>query len=234
MELIKLLPEVQEIEQSTSQFLNNALTVKVTDQISCTFANGLFLDAAERIKAIDSKLDPKRELAYRAYQEWPKLIKELKDPYEKARNHLNSQITPYIQEIERKRQEEIDRQRQIAIKEEMERRKAEEARRMEEAAKLEALGAKEEAEQIMSEVLQENQTPVITVPPPPTIPKVEMKGMAMVTYWHFRIKNEALIPRNLMMPNEKAIGKLVDALHDKANIPGVEVYSETKARPTGR
>ncbi len=234
MELIKLLPEVQEIEQSTSQFLNNALTVKVTDQISCTFANGLFLDAAERIKAIDSKLNPKRELAYRAYQEWLKLIKELKEPYEKARNHLNSQITPYIQEIKRQRQVEEEKLRQEMIMLEMQRRKAEEARRMEEAAALEQAGAKEEAEQVISEIIQETEAPIIVPPPPPVTPKVEVRGMASATNWKFEIIDEKLIPRSFLVPDLVKIGGIVRSLKAETNIPGIRAYGDSKMKATGR
>lgn len=225
---------IEEISKEVMTIPEQAHAILVRNPIMMAKANSLFLIIRGLRKKIDETFTPIIEKAHAAHKEAIAQKKKVEEPLVTAESWLNAQMTAYKLEQDRIRREEEERLRQIAIREEMERRKAEEARRIEEAALLEQAGAKDEAEQVMAEIIQETAAPVIIETPVSTIPKIEMKGMAMVTYWHFRIKNEALIPRNLMMPNEKAIRKLVDALQDKANIPGIEIYPETKARPTGR
>lgn len=234
MELIKSIPEVQEIELATSAFLNEALTIKVSDDVSMATAKEIFLDADRRIKSIDVKLDEKRDRAYRSYQDWLSLIKDLKAPYLKAKTYLGGEITTYHERQERIRREEQERLLKIALEEEVARRKKAEEEKLAQAALLEKAGSKDEAEQMMAEAIQEAEAPVIIEQPKATTPKVEMKGMAMVTYWHWEVVKEYLIPHEYFTLDPKKVNAIVTLQKDKANIPGIRVWSETKAKSTGR
>jgi len=242
-EQLSSLPEVQELEDTRSKFLAVALTVKVTDQKSLVNANAFFLDADARIKAIDEKLDPKRELAYRAYQEWLKLIKELKDPYLKAKAYLNGQVTAYHQEIEKKRREEEEIARQTAIKEEMDRRKTEEEARIAQAAELEKAGANEEAEALVAETVEENQKPIEIYVPPAATPKAELEGATVKVYWSAEVTDLRALCRAVaegkaaiacIEANMTVLNAQARSLKKELNIPGVRAISTSSMAATGR
>ncbi|MBL7686227.1 MAG: hypothetical protein JNK65_09385, partial [Deltaproteobacteria bacterium] len=70
------------------------------------------------------------------------------------------------------------------------------------------------------------ETPTFCAPRilPSETPKVS--GIASKTTWKFRIVNKKLIPREYLIPDEKAIGGIARSLGERANIPGVEFYPE--------
>ena len=243
MESLTNLPEVQEIEEVRSKFLSVALSLKVSDQPTLEIGNQLFLEANNRIKNIDEKLDPKKKLAYRAYQEWLKLIEELKEPYIKGKAYLNIQIVDYKKEQERIRNEEMERQRQKAIKEEMERRKKEEDERLAQAAELEAAGATEEAEALIAETVEEIEKPLEVYIPPPETPKVKLEGATVKTFWSANITNkmklikavaEGRAPESCLDPNMTVLNGLARSLKKEMKIDGVEAVSTSSMSATGR
>jgi len=59
---------------------------------------------------------------------------------------------------------------------------------------------------------------------PTSIPKVE--GVKLVTRWTFRVVDAALIPREFLVPDEKALQAIATAQHERASVAGVEFYSE--------
>lgn len=60
------------------------------------------------------------------------------------------------------------------------------------------------------------------------------EGRAVVQTWTFDVVDEALVPRQYLMLDTKAISKVVTALKDRANIPGIRVRVETSVRRTGK
>ena len=155
----------------------------------------------------------------------------------------------YDREQEALRQAEEKRLRDIAEKEEAARRKAEldrleaerkaeEDRLMEAAAAAEKAGNQKQAEELAAAAVEVGETIAqeaaviaaesVYVPPvviPKTVPKMA-GGPVYRTIWKFRIVNEALIPRQFMMPNEVKIGGVVRSLKKESNISGIEVYEE--------
>ena len=98
-------------------------------------------------------------------------------------------------------------------------RKEEEERRLQEAIEAEANGETEEAEAIIQEE--------IYVPPiilQKETPKV-VGGPVYRTVWDFEIVNEGLIPRQYLQPNMVAIGSVVRSLKSATNIPGIRAFS---------
>jgi len=243
METIMNLPEVREIEETRSKFLTMALSTKVSDQKTLTFANELFLEADANIKAVDEKLDPKRELAYRAYQEWLKLIKELKEPYLKGKTYINNQIVIYKKEQDRIRDEEMERQRQEAIKIEMDRRWKEEEDRISQAIALEEVGAHEEAESLISETIEDKEKPIEVYTAPASTPKVILTGATVKEYWHAEVTDlralckaigEGKYPTAYVKANMGPLNDQARDLKKEFNIPGVKAVSMSSMAATGR
>lgn len=106
-----------------------------------------------------------------------------------------------------------------------------------EKERLEKQRQKEEEEQELRDILAELNPEMSAVeviemttpsaPPPPTIPAVpKLSGTTFKTLWKFRIIDESLIPAEYWKVDEVLLGAAVRAMKDKANIPGIEVYSE--------
>ncbi len=226
--------EVEVIRAEVLPIPDQAKMILVRDAESMARGNEFFLVIRGLRKKIDDTFDPIISKAHEAHKEAINQKKKIEEPLIIAANWLNVQMTAYKQEQDRIRREEEEKIRQIAIREEMERRKKEEQRRMEEAAALEQAGAKEEAEQVMAEIIQETASPIIVDPLPPITSKVETRGMATQTTWTFEIISESLIPRQYLIPDMVKIGGIVRALKDATNIPGIKVISQTKMKATGR
>lgn len=170
--------------------------------------------AKERMKAIEEYFKPRKEKARSVHTDWCNAEKETLAPYKDYVDRANNILTAYSIEKEKVRKSEEERLRQEALK-------REEEERLQAAIEAEAGGNNEEAEAIISE-------PVFIPPPivPKSVPKVN--GLAQRTNWTYRIVDENKIPRQYLKPDEVKIAQLVRALKDKTNIPGIEVYPETK------
>lgn len=226
--------EVEVIRHEVMTLPDRAEMIVIKDQESMTRGNEFFLVIKGLRKKIADTMDPIISAAFAAHKVAVGKKKELEAPLILAETYVNGKMAAYHQEQKRIRQAEVERLRLIAIKEEEERRKKVEEERMVEAQALEAAGDKTAAEQVMAEVIQNTEAPVIIEQPQPTTPKVEMHGMAMQTYYHFDILNESLIPREYLMPNESRIGAVVRSSKGKITIPGIRVWSDTRAKSTGR
>ena len=85
---------------------------------------------------------------------------------------------------------------------------------------LEGAGLKLMAEQVL-------ETPSFV--PPVVLPGApKLAGSSERTYWKFQITDEAALPREYLMPDEKKIGQVVRAMKEKAvgHIPGVYAYPD--------
>lgn len=117
-------------------------------------------------------------------------------------------------------------------------RKAQELAFKNSPAELARAKARMEAEQAEARRRMEEEAKarmVDTAALPVTVDKVSAgEGRTTVQTWTFRVTNEALVPRQYLILNEKAIGAVITALKDKANIPGIEAVMETSVRRTGK
>ncbi|HPD58330.1 MAG TPA: hypothetical protein PKW17_13890 [Smithellaceae bacterium] len=195
-----------------------ALTVPEKAKAIIIRSNDDFVRAGEILtvikslrKEIDATFDPIIKKAFEAHKEAVAQKKKVDAPLVEAEGIVKPRMAAWNAEQERIRREEEERLREIA-------RKEEEERRLKEAIAAEKSGNKEEAEAIL-------ETPI--EPPPVVIPKTTPKvaGVSFTKQWKFRITDPNKIPREYLTPDEVKIGGVVRALKDKANIPGVEVYT---------
>jgi hypothetical protein len=54
-----------------------------------------------------------------------------------------------------------------------------------------------------------------------------VEGVSKRTVWKFRITDEAAVPREFLLVDEKRIGQIVRAMKGETKIPGIEAYPET-------
>jgi hypothetical protein len=126
---------------------------------------------------------------------------------------LNKKLDDYEQAEERKRKADEDRLRELA-------RKEAEDRQLKEAVAAEAAGDTEAAAEIIAEPIA---APVVMVAP--TLPK--LAGVSTREHWKHRVVDDAKIPRDYMMPDDKKIGAYARSMQSKAVMNGVEFYSDT-------
>lgn len=133
-------------------------------------------------------------------------------PFERAMQIVKAKRIEYrsIAEARRQQQEREIRDQQAKLQQQQ----------LEEQAKtLEQAGDKQAAEAVR-EYAEAAPAPIVVLPK-----EVPKGGTAIRKHWKFRIIDEALIPRQYLIPDEKAIGAHGRSLEDKASIAGVEFYS---------
>jgi hypothetical protein len=159
-------------------------------------------------KKIEATFKPIKQKMDAAKKEVLDQEKAADKPLADAEAWIKPRISAYLAEQEKIRQAEETRLREIARKEEEDRKLAE------------AIAAPpEEQAAILDEPVQ--VAPIIV---PKAVPKVQ--GISTQKRWTFRITNPALVPREYWSIDEKKIGAVVTGLKDQARIPGVEIYSE--------
>lgn len=149
--------------------------------------------------------------------------KEQLEPITAAKGIVSRKLGAYASEVERQRKadEAAERKRAAA---EARAANEETARQMEESGSEDAAEAADAVRSQADNVAHQasNQVHVPTYTP-------KAKGVAIRENWKFEVEDEALIPRQFMCADEKAIGAFVRAKKDKAEIEGVRIWSINKA-----
>lgn len=216
-----MLNETQPDIQSDDQVLALA---PVLERIKA-FATGLvirtreqFAEAGERLKSIKGALKTIEDARERVKQpillagrEIDAQAKLASEPYVLEERVIKLALEIYLTEQDRIRQEE---QRKLNEAAERERQKL-----LEQARKAEAKGKTEKADE-----LQDRAAMVAVVAR--EVPKV--KGVTRQKFWNHRIVDEGLIPREYMVLDDTKIRKVVKAMGKHTNIPGVEVFEDSR------
>jgi len=140
-----------------------------------------------------------------------------------AERQVKAAMVEFTQEQERIRRQEQERIQALA--------RAEQERldklAMEKIALAEKDGNLQEAERILETAVR---IPVPTV----VAEKPKVEGVRTVTRWKHRVIDQALIPREYLMPNDRLLADTAVATKGEATIPGVEFYPEVSVASTAR
>ena len=214
--MVDKLPAVldtKEVDTMSSEALEVAKEIIIDDDTSY-IVGADFLKGLKSIqKRINGTFDDPIKAAFAAHRSIVAAKKKHSEPIADAEKVVKVKIAAYRKEAERKRKEEEAKLR-------VEAKKLAEERRLAEAETLEKAGKTEEAEAVVSAPLR---TPPVVLES--TTPKV--RGIVSREVWTFRVVNPDAIPRKYMIPDLKAIRGVAKALKGEADIPGVEVYSES-------
>jgi hypothetical protein len=183
----------------------------VTDDASAQGAADVLQMIRDMTDRIHATFDPIVEAAHKAHKQALAGMKKHLEPLQRVEMIVKGRVGQYHLEQDR-------------IRREAEMKAAAEARRIQEEAALrqaEALAAAGEMEKADRVVEQAAAAPLPAVqiarPAAPT-------GVSIRKSWGYRIVDVGAIPREYMMPDEVAIGKVVRALGDKTKIAGIEVF----------
>jgi len=211
--LVKLTPENEQLIVEAGTMLEYFKNYRVVNQEGYT-------SAAFELKKIKDKtkiIEEARKAITKPLDEAKKKAMDLfRDPLElltRAEKFVKKAILDFQQ-----RQEKVRREQEAKLREQQ-RKEAE--RLQKRAEKAESKGQEEKAEELKQQA-EEKQAINPTVAP--TFEKT--KGISTKKIWKFKIVDIKSIPREYMMPDEKAIGQIVRATKGTLQIPGVEIYSE--------
>lgn len=208
-----LTTEVQEVTTTALAVPDQARAIVVIDNASYAAAAELLITIKGIRRKIEDTFKPIKQKMDAAKKEVLDQERAADAPLRQAEDYLKPQLAKWDAEQERIRREEEARLREEA-------RKREEEARLQAALEAEKNGQKEEAESI----LDEKPAYIPPVVLPKATPKVQ--GISYRDNWKFRITNPNKIPKEYMVPDEKAIGVIVGRLKERCNIPGIEVYCE--------
>jgi hypothetical protein len=139
---------------------------------------------------------------------------EFLDPVVDSKKRLLGIRKDYRTKQERIAQEKRDRDAEIL-------RKAQAKDLVKEAKQYEKAGDTETAE-VLREQAQTMPAPIIPVMPA----TAKQEGSVLKKSWKFVVENEAIVPHEYFTLDPAKVRKVVNALGDKANIPGVRIWQE--------
>lgn len=205
-------PDTKAIEQEAHSLVTTANAMTVESQQDMELAGDFLKRCKAATKTLDDAYDGIIKRAHEAHKAAVAKKKELAKPFDDAVQIVKRKVGAYTAEQERIRREEEARLREEA------RKKAEEEA-LALADELEQAGDPEAAQAVI-------ETPVHAAPVvvPSRVQKVS--GISNRVNWKFRIVNASAIPRQYLIPDEKAIGAHGRSMKDRANIPGVEFFPD--------
>jgi hypothetical protein len=213
MEGIKLTQEAEQTQAQATDLATQAGNVRVIDSQTYVAAGEWWT----RIKLLREKVDETFSPLIKSAWTTHKLIlgkkNEIDAPLEASQRRIKGLM------------EEYDRDQQAKARKE-EQRIAEEARKAQEERVLEAaVQAEKSGDKALAQTIIETpvHTPAVVIPR--DVPKLE-GGPVFREVWQFEIERADLIPRAYLIPDEIKIGKVVRAMKDQANIPGIKVFSK--------
>lgn len=219
-------PAEAEVQQQTNDIAIRATSFEVLTHASHIEAQQIVVDIASMRKQVAEFFAPMKKAAHNAHKAVCDRENETLKPLQEAQKALGARIVAFEQRVREEAKAEEDRLRREAQAEE-DRRARDESERLaiEDAIVLEEVGDLAGAAAVLA-----NPAPVLPryVPPPVVHTGLNrVSGVATRTTWKARVTNPNLIPREYMMPDESALGRLANALKHKARVPGVEFYADT-------
>lgn len=204
-------PDTSDIQNKSLKITDQAQIIEIQNDDDYKKASDVLLLIKDALKEIDSTFGPIKKKSHEAWKEVVAQEKRHQEPLLSAERAIKFKIGFYIEEQQRRKREEEARLLAVA-------KKREEEARLALALAVEQGGSKQEAEIILN-------TPEFV--PAPIVPSLEkVPGVSTRKNWKFKIVDENAIPREYLIPDEAAIGKIVRALGERTNIPGIQVYAE--------
>lgn len=205
----------EQLEPGNLSLRSETLAVEVRDDDSLMLAQGLGHRLKERLGQVEAAFAEPCAKAHAAWKAAIALRDQCLRPLKEAYDWQRSQIGAYVARKERERLAEEARLREL------------ERKRAEEEALAAAIAAEKAGDAKLAEAIIE--APVTTRPVvlPPTTPKLE--GISQRTTWRARVVDEAAVPREYLMVDDKKLQSVARATRGSVAIAGVEFYPEHSA-----
>jgi hypothetical protein len=206
-------PEIKDLQVSNGDMSAQVAALRVTDDASFALGGAMLLEIKKRYKLVEERFAEPVSLAHKAHKAMTSLRDSVLSPLKQYEAQIKGQLGTYQMEVERKRREEAERLRRQAEAQA-------EADRIAKAQDQMDKGDLKACEKTLSAPIQVEPVRIVTPEPP------KVAGVSFKDDWRFEIENVNLIPIEYMVPDEKAIARVVKALGSKTNIPGIRVWAE--------
>jgi len=219
-----------EISEDVQKLVTQAEGDVALAQCFTIVSNDGYIKAGEILKTIKGRyqeIETKRKEMTAPLDETKRRIMDFfRQPLERlsgAERLIKGAMVGFTQEQERIRQEEEQRIQALA-REEQERL---DKLAMEGIAQAQKEGNLEKAAKILDSVVQV-AVPIVQSEKP------KVPGIKTITRWRYKVIDEALIPREYLIPNEKLLADMAITTKGAIKIPGVEFYSESTVSSIAR
>lgn len=211
---------IPEDAQNLVSQVETDLAVTQSFAITC---NDNYVQAGEILKMVKGRyqqIEAKRKEMTNPLDEAKKRIMDFfRQPLERlseTERNIKAGMVRFTQEQERLRKIEQDRLQAIA---------REEQRQRDELLEKQIAEAQERGDEKIAEVLLESASQA-TIPIVPS-EKPQVEGIKTITRWKYRIIDEALIPREYLIPNEKLLASVAASTKGAVKVAGIEFYPES-------
>mgnify|MGYP001579976728 CR=1 FL=1 len=198
---LELVEPVEEISSRAQLACNTANELQVNSQSSLEHAGEIIRVLKDLQDEVNKVFKPIVEQAFKAHKTAKAAQNQHLEPLQQAESSLRSKINLFL------REQELEKLAAIAA-----RLKAEENLKQQPAAQKPTFSA--------------SAVPAPRLPEIPPSPKVE--GMTTVLEWKWKVTDSALIPAGYWQLDEEWISAEVRRLKEKTEIPGIEVFSESR------
>jgi len=200
-------------KQTIDSLTQDVRALEIVDEEGKRKANLLLIKDKQAQAQVSGFFDPTIASADKTHKDALAMKRTFFQPLKDLEDVLKKKLTTRILLEQRQKQEAEEKAR----KEAEDARIANEAL-LKEAAEKEKAGEKVDTEAVFAQLKE--------VPPePPKVPIARpLVGASVKDDWEYRIVDESLIPREYFTLDEAKLRKVVRALKDKTNIPGIEVF----------
>lgn len=217
--------EIIKIDTSELEAKADDVQVMVAYTTNIAIATPEQLDEANShllaIKGKIKELDDLRRTLTRPIDEGKKRIMDLfrvpLDKLDQAKGVLTRAIMAYTDEQEKKRrelQEKLQREAEEKARKEQERLNARADKWAEKGNEAKAESLREQADEVVPEAV-----PVVLTMPTP-------KGLSYRDNWKAVVVDVNMVPREYMIPDQKALDKVMQATKGSIKIPGIKAVNE--------
>ena len=206
----------EKVKVDALALISRASAIVVRNQDDLDGANDYLAEIKRRIEYFSGLYDPQIAKANALHKGLLFDKKQFTDPLERAAKVINPKIADYLYEEDQKRLA-VARARQLA--EDKAAREAEKA--ADKAHELIQNGQEGRVAAVVEKAAEKIEAIKAAAP---VMPDKPVADFALRETWSFRVKDALLIPRKYLFIDEVTIGKIVRAMKDQTDIPGIEPY----------
>lgn len=193
--------------------------IRIAGQDDLTEANGLLKGIKELRREVDAEFDPGIQEAFAHHRTLVAQKRKWTDPLDAAEKALKPKIAGYLREQDRLALEAARRDREARDKMQQVADKA-----SDEAYDKIKNGDIDEADEVVAQAGAKIEQ--IQAARPAPVVKPVASGTSLRQNWKHRVIDPALVPREYLTVDDKALAALARIRKDQAKVPGVEFYAE--------
>lgn len=211
-----VIADANAIRMSIDSILAMAEEMQIESANDVAVVEGILTKCRDARERVESFLGPHIKRAFEQHRSLTADKRKFTDKIDKAERILKPKLADFLyREDQRKLAEARERER---IRVRVEAKAGETA---DEAHRLVKAGEHEKAAEVVNAGYAEVERLENSVPDSPA---VMAESHSVRTHWDFEITDPSKVPAKFLMPDEKKIRKIVEALKDQFDAPGIRAF----------